>query len=89
MQNIYGPMILRLAQGEWFTGRVTACFLFNNSYTRSGSLKEKLRKKFVELCNEDTPMIRRACASRLGNFSTQIEKNYVIQDLLPVFRQLS
>jgi hypothetical protein len=29
-----------------------------------------LRKKFIELCNEDTPMIRRACASKLGLFST-------------------
>jgi len=33
---------------------------------KSGNSKEKLRKKFIELCNEDTPMIRRACASKLG-----------------------
>ena len=34
-------------------------------------------------------MIRRACATRLGVFSTQLEKPHVIQELLPVFRQLS
>lgn len=40
--------------------------------------KEKLRKKFIELCNEDTPMIRRACASKLGSFATQLEKQHVL-----------
>ena len=34
-------------------------------------------------------MIRRACASRIGEFSTQLDKQHVIQELLPVFRQLS
>ena len=34
-------------------------------------------------------MIRRACAARLGDFSTQLEKQHVIQELLPIFRQLS
>jgi len=40
--------------------------LFFPAYSRAGVMKEKLRKKFVELCNEDTPMIRRACASKIG-----------------------
>ncbi len=34
-------------------------------------------------------MIRRACATRLGIFSTQLEKPHIIQELLPIFRQLS
>ena len=34
-------------------------------------------------------MIRRACAARLGAFSTQLEKSHVLQEILPVFRQLS
>ena len=74
VQNVFAPLVIRLAQGEWFTGRVTSCHLFFCSYSRSSSQKEKLRKKFIELCNEDTPMIRRACASRLGVFSTQLDK---------------
>jgi serine/threonine-protein phosphatase 2A regulatory subunit A len=63
-------MVIRLAQGDWFTGRVTSSALFFPSYSRSGGQKEKLRKKFIELCNEDTPMIRRACASKIGTFAT-------------------
>lgn len=34
-------------------------------------------------------MIRRVCAAKLGEFSTQLEKQHVIQELLPIFRQLS
>ena len=74
VQNIFAPLVLRLSQGEWFTGRVSACHLFNACYSKSGPLKDKLRKKFIELCNEDTPMIRRACASKLGDFSTKLDK---------------
>ena len=43
----------------------------------------------MELCQEDTPMIRRACAARLGEFATCLDKQHVIQELLPIFRQLS
>ena len=70
IQNVFAPLVIKLAQGEWFTGRVSSCSLFSPCYNRSGPQKEKLRKKFIELCNEDTPMIRRACATKLGEFST-------------------
>jgi len=66
IQNVFAPLVIKLAQGEWFTGRVSSCHLFTPSYAKAGPQKEKLRKKFIELCNEDTPMIRRACASKLG-----------------------
>ncbi len=86
IQNVFTPMVIRLAQAEWFTGRVSSCSLFYHAYPRSGAQKERLRKKFMELCQEDTPMIRRACASKLGQFSTQLEKQHVITELLPIFR---
>lgn len=34
-------------------------------------------------------MIRRACAVRLGSFAAHIEKQHVLQEILPIFRQLS
>lgn len=86
MQNVFTPLVIRLASAEWFTGRVSSCGLFYHSYSRSNAQKERLRKKFMELCQEDTPMIRRACASKLGAFATQLEKQHVIQELLPIFR---
>ncbi len=89
MEKTFTPLVIRLAQAEWFTGRVSSCYLFYHSYPRSGPQKERLRKKFMELCQEDTPMIRRACASQLGEFSTQLEKHLIINELLPIFRQLA
>lgn len=78
MQNVFAPLVIRLAQGEWFTGRVSSCHLFYPAYSRSNAQKEKLRKKFIELCQEDTPMIRRACAAKLGPFCTMLEKAHVL-----------
>jgi serine/threonine-protein phosphatase 2A regulatory subunit A len=66
IQNVYAPLVIKLAQGEWFPPRQTSCHLFTECYTRAGSQKDKLRKKFIELCNEDQPMIRRTCARILG-----------------------
>jgi hypothetical protein len=68
--------VIKLASGEWFTGRVSSCALFFPAYSRAGPQKEKLRKKFVELCNEDTPMIRRACASKIGVILYSIKNIY-------------
>jgi serine/threonine-protein phosphatase 2A regulatory subunit A len=66
IQNTFAPLIIRLGSAEWFTGRITACHLFHTSYQKAGNMKEKMRKLFVQLCNEETPMIRRAAASRIG-----------------------
>ncbi len=44
MQNLFAPMVIRLAQGEWFTSRVSACSLFYAAYPLAGNQKDKLRK---------------------------------------------
>ena len=89
IQNDYAPLVIKLASGEWFTSRQSSVNLFKNCYQKSGTNKDKLRKKFIELCNEDQPMIRRACAKNLGKIATVFEKHNVLQEMLPVFRQLS
>lgn len=66
IQNVFAPLVIKLSQCEWFMGKTSSCALFIACYPKSGPQKEKLRKKFIELCNEDTPLIRRACALRLG-----------------------
>jgi serine/threonine-protein phosphatase 2A regulatory subunit A len=78
VQNTFAPLVIKLAQSEWFTGRISSTHLFTSCYTHSGPQKEKLRKKFIELCNEDTPMIRRACASKLGLFASQLDKTHIL-----------
>ena len=34
-------------------------------------------------------MIRRACAQKLGEFSQTLDKQHIISELLPIFKQLS
>lgn len=89
MQNVFCALVIRLAQAEWFTGRVSSISLFQCAFPRSNANRDRLRKKFMELCQEDTPMIRRACASKIGEFSTQLTQNEELKELLPIFRQLS
>mmetsp|Transcript_57289 Transcript_57289/g.65319 ORF Transcript_57289/g.65319 Transcript_57289/m.65319 type:complete len:579 (+) Transcript_57289:36-1772(+) len=90
VNGIFVPAILRLAQSNWFTPRVSACNLFPQIYPRtSSSLKEKLRQKFVELCHEETQMVRRAGASNLGEFARKVEKEVLISEFIPILKQLS
>ncbi len=63
--------------------------MFHSVYPKSASYKETLRKKFMELCNEDTPIVRRAGARELGTFAAQVEKQHVINEILPIFRRLA
>lgn len=46
-------------------------------------------RKFSELCNEETPMVRRAVAKRIGDFAKSLEKEYVIGEIIPLYKQLS
>lgn len=85
----YIPLILRLAGGEWFTCRVSAVNLMHSVYPRAGNLKEKIRQKFIELCNEETPMVRRAVASKIGDLATHVEHEIVLSELITIFKQLS
>ena len=89
VQDIFIPLVLKLATSDWFPGRVSACSLFSKAYEKAGSQKDELRKRFLELCNEDTPIVRRTGSSKLGEFATHVEKTHVIQEILPIFRKLA
>lgn len=44
---------------------------------------------FKSLCQDDTPMVRRAAASKLGEFAKVIEPDYLRQELVPLFTNLA
>ena len=48
-----------------------------------------MHRRFVELASEDTPLIRKGCAFRIGNFALQLDKEHIIADLIPAFKQLA
>ncbi|CAH8492575.1 unnamed protein product [Dicrocoelium dendriticum] len=84
------PLVRRLATGEWFTSRTSACGLFSVIYRHSPSaVRADLRQIFRQLCMDDTPMVRRAAASRLGEFARCLEADALRADILPLLPQLA
>ena len=49
----------------------------------------ELRTQFRNLCQDDTPMVRRAAAGRIGEFSKVVELDYLKSDLIPMFVNLA
>ncbi|XP_068027422.1 serine/threonine-protein phosphatase 2A 65 kDa regulatory subunit A alpha isoform, partial [Melanerpes formicivorus] len=84
------PLVKRLAGGDWFTSRTSACGLFSVCYPRvSSPVKAELRQYFRTLCSDDTPMVRRAAASKLGEFAKVLELEHVKSEIIPMFSSLA
>lgn len=82
------PTTLRLARGIWFPARVSAINIMVSIYDRSGIHKETLKKTFIELCHEETPMIKKAVASKIGILAGKMEIQTYLDDMMPVFKEL-
>ena len=91
-------MIKRLANGDWFTTRCSSCALFPAAYSKStqNSTHSELRHLFLQLCQDDTPMVRRAATTKLADFTTAIAttfknsestncQNILKNDLFPIW----
>ncbi|KAM4743074.1 LOW QUALITY PROTEIN: serine/threonine-protein phosphatase 2A 65 kDa regulatory subunit A beta isoform [Anableps anableps] len=86
----FEPLVKRLASGDWFTSRTSACGLFSVCYPRvSSTVKAEIRQHFRTLCSDDTPMVRRAAASKLGEFAKVLELEYVKLTIIPLFTALA
>jgi len=90
LEQYFVPLVKRLASGEWFTSRTSACGLFSVCYARvSPTVKAELRTHFRSLCQDDTPMVRRAVASKLGEFAKVLEPEYVRSDVITHWSSLA
>lgn len=84
------PMIKRLATGEWFTTRVSVSALFAATYPNvPEDAQTELRSIYNNLCNDDTPMVRKSAYINLGEFALQVQKDYVKSDIIPMIKALS
>mmetsp|Transcript_1118 Transcript_1118/g.3469 ORF Transcript_1118/g.3469 Transcript_1118/m.3469 type:complete len:615 (-) Transcript_1118:85-1929(-) len=67
------PLAQRLARGDWFTSRISACSLLACIYRRLAPDRTAVRKDciaiFSQLARDETPMVRRAAASCLGDMT--------------------
>lgn len=90
LQEYFVPLVLRLAGGDWFTSRTSACGLFSVAYPRVlNQAKQELREAFKRLCEDDTPMVRRSASSKLGEFAKVLEREYVKEDIVRLWTQLA
>ncbi|EGZ24751.1 hypothetical protein PHYSODRAFT_325833 [Phytophthora sojae] len=89
--DVMVPLAKRLAEGDWFTSRVSVCSLFAPIYGKlaDAGRKKELRDFYQLMCNDDTPMVRRAAAANIGKFAATMEKEHVASMILPLFRALT
>ena len=91
LQTHLAPIVLRLARNkDWFTPRVSACGLVALAYSACAGtpVAAELREEFKALCVDDSPMVRRAAAARLGAVAVAYGKPLVENELLQLYRGL-
>lgn len=86
------PLIQKLATGDWFTARVSACGLIPATYAgiTDATTRTTLRQIYTSLTDdEETPMVKRAAAKALGQLAAAVEHDVVVTELLPLFNKLA
>lgn len=69
---------------------MSAAGLFATGYQRAApNFKVELRQLFTSLCKDETPMVRRAAAQKLGGFAKTVERDYVSRELMQLFTDLT
>lgn len=84
------PLLKKLACGDWFTSRTSSCGLFASCYSRvNPSQQIELRNTFKQLAQDDTPMVRRAAISKMGELVKVMELDSIMTDIVPLFQALA
>ena len=66
IEEFFVPLVRTLSQADWFTSRSAAAGLYAVMYDRvNSSIQDHLRQWFTQLCQDDTPMVRREAATNL------------------------
>jgi serine/threonine-protein phosphatase 2A regulatory subunit A len=80
------PLVLRLSTNDWFVARSAACTLIPE--VAHLAFTDELLRAFIELCGDDTPMVRRAALSALPAFAKETPTGKQ-RDLLDALRRLA
>lgn len=68
---------------------ILSFFFFRDVPQAPATVKPELRSLYGGLCRDETPMVRRAAAHRLGDFAKAVEREHVARELLPLFTELT
>jgi serine/threonine-protein phosphatase 2A regulatory subunit A len=84
------PMLNGLSTRDWFTARVSAAALFPAIYCRVDSAtQESLRDSFKKLCEDSTPMVRRAACQHLPALMAEVGAAHAESFGVPLARALA
>eukprot|EP00301_Raphidiophrys_heterophryoidea_P000782 c10389_g1_i1.p1 GENE.c10389_g1_i1~~c10389_g1_i1.p1 ORF type:complete len:603 (-),score=174.90 c10389_g1_i1:429-2189(-) len=85
------PMITRLSSADWFTSKVSASGVIAVAYRKctDTATRETLRRTFRALCEDESPMVRRAASSNLPALARVVEPAIVSSDIVPIFLTLA
>lgn len=89
VDHYYLAVVRRLAGGDWFTSRASACGLFAPVYAKAGAAQDELRKLFGTLCQDDTPMVRRPACVQLAKLVKKVSKPQLLADIVPLLNGLA
>jgi len=78
-------MAKRLVSADWFTAKVSVAGMSPVLYQVTQD--DEFRFLYRDLCQDETPMVRRAAAIHLGRFLAQLTPNGV-QEFQPILEQL-
>ena len=99
-QDQYASMLSRLATKEWFTARISSAALMASAYSKlTPEQQQEHMTLFAQLCQDDTPMVRRVSAQYLGKMVQNVveasgrqsleENGSVTKILIPLFEELA
>eukprot|EP01126_Amoeba_proteus_P020466 TRINITY_DN2081_c0_g1_i16.p1 TRINITY_DN2081_c0_g1~~TRINITY_DN2081_c0_g1_i16.p1 ORF type:complete len:203 (-),score=36.56 TRINITY_DN2081_c0_g1_i16:317-925(-) len=66
MESLFIPVLKRLAEDEWFSPKCSACAIFHLAFARLPESREELVLLYKTLCSEETPLVRRSCATHMA-----------------------
>ena len=81
------PMVINISNIEAFQWKVSACYLIRICYPKAGKEKEKLVNLYFNLCDDDTPIIKRTAAKEFGPLCLIIEKDTVKNEMLSCYKK--
>ncbi|CAB4254112.1 similar to Saccharomyces cerevisiae YAL016W TPD3 Regulatory subunit A of the heterotrimeric protein phosphatase 2A (PP2A) [Maudiozyma barnettii] len=75
--NDFIPLIEHLAAADWFSSKVSACGLFKSVIVRirDDTLRKNLLALYLQLVQDDTPMVKRAAAKNLPTLIDLLRQN--------------
>lgn len=84
-------LVLRLGNSEWYTPKITFCYLFALAYSRAqdNTTKSLFINLLPSVCKDETPMVRRAAASNLKDIIPLLPQESITNVVIDLYKFLA